>query len=331
MKRAIFFFAVAGLLAAADGAAAESKLSGNTFGDYYWFAANHDAATEDQNGLWIRRVYLTYDMNKSDNVSLRFRLESGSPGVGGAGKMEPFAKDAYLKWTPGGGSRTWYIGLSGAPTFTGVEKAWGYRHVEKTPVDLYKLGSTRDFGIGVKHKLSEKADLHLMIGNGNSTGAENNKGKKYMASAGLALTDDITVRGNLDFDDQAGEATFMTAQVLLFQKTDTYRWGLQYVLNNQDNGTTDQSVNVAAGYVVFYLNEGTSALVRVDALLDESPKVGGGYLPLVNTSKHYFILAGVDFSPEENFHVIPNAEIVVYDQGGVDTDIVPRVTFSYTF
>jgi len=50
-----------------------------------------------------------------------------------------------------------------------------------------------------------------------------------------------------------------------------------------------------------------------------------------NYSKHYFILAGVDFSPEENFHVIPNAEIVVYDQSGVDTDIVPRVTFSYTF
>ena len=152
-----------------------------------------------------------------------------------------------------------------------------------------------------------------------------------MASAGLALTDDITVRGNFDFDDQAGEATFMTVQVLLFQKTESYRWGLQYVLNNQDNGTTDQSVNVVAGYVVFDLNEGTSALVRVDALLDENSSVGGGYLPLVNTSKHYFILAGVDFSPEENFHIIPNAEIVVYDQSGVDTDIVPRVTFSYTF
>jgi len=279
MKRAIFFWlAVAALLATSNEAAAESKLSGNTFGDYYWFAANHDAATQDQNGLWMRRVYLTYDMNKSDNVSLRFRLESGSPGVGGTGKMEPFAKDAYLKWTPGGGGRTWYIGLSGAPTFTGVEEAWGYRHVEKTPVDLYKLGSTRDFGIGVKHKLSERADIHLMIGNGNSTGAENNKGKKYMASAGLALTDEITVRGNFDFDDQAGEATSMTAQVLLFQKAESYRWGLQYVLNNQDDGTTDQSVSVLAGYLVFDLN-GTSALLRVDALLDENPRVGGGYLP----------------------------------------------------
>ena len=177
MKKGIFvLLAVTGLLANANGAAADGTLSGIAFGDYYWFAANHDAATEDQNGLWMRRVYLTYDMNKSDNVSLRFRLESGSPGVDGAGKMEPFVKDAYLKWTPGGGPRTWYIGLSGAPTFTGVEKAWGYRHVEKTPVDLYKLGSTRDFGVGVKQKLSEKLDGHLMIGNGN--GMVNPSGSK---------------------------------------------------------------------------------------------------------------------------------------------------------
>ena len=330
MRRGFLGVVVIGLLASAASAETTSKVSGITFGDYYWFAANHDASVEDQNGLWMRRVYLTYDMNKSDKVSLRFRLESGSPGVGAAGKMEPFAKDAYLKWTPGGG-RTVYIGLSGTPTFTGVEEAWGYRHVEKTPVDLYQLGSTRDFGIGVKHKLSDQVDLHVMIGNGNSTGAENNKGKKYMASAGLALTDDITVRANFDFDDQAGKATFMTAQVLLFQKTETFRWGLQYVLNNQDNGTTDQSVNVAAGYVVFDLNDGTTVLARVDALLDENPRAGGGYLPLVNTSKHYFILAGVDFSPEKNFHVIPNAEIVVYDQSGIDPDIVPRITFSYTF
>jgi len=332
MRRAILCgIALTALLTMATAADAASKVSGIAFGDYYWFAANHDPSVEDQNGLWMRRIYLTYDLDKGDDVSMRFRLESGSPGVGGAGKMEPFAKDAYLKWTPGGGDRSWYIGLSGSPTFTGVEKAWGYRHVEKTPVDLYKLGSTRDFGVAVKGNLSEQIDYHVMIGNGNSTGAENNKGKKYMASAGLALTDNMTVRGSFDFDDQAGEATFMTAQVLLLQKAEGLRWGLQYVLNNQDNGTTDQTVNVASGYVVFDVNEGTSVLARVDALLDENPKVGGGYLPLVNTSKHYFILAGVDFSPEENFHIIPNAEIVVYDQSGVDTDIVPRVTFSYKF
>ena len=107
---------------------AEGKFSGSVFADAYWFAGNHDAANEDANGMWMRRVYLTYDVEQSDNVSLRFRLESSSPGLNsGKGKIDPFAKDAYLKWKPGGARHTLYLGLSGTPTFAGVEGAWGGR------------------------------------------------------------------------------------------------------------------------------------------------------------------------------------------------------------
>ena len=121
-----------------SGVAAESRFSGHVFGDGYWFAANHDNEAEGANGLWIRRVYLTYDVKQSDNVSMRVRFESSSPGLNSASdKMKPSVKDAYLAWAPNGSKHVIYLGLSGSPTFNSVESAWGYRAVEKTPVDLY--------------------------------------------------------------------------------------------------------------------------------------------------------------------------------------------------
>ena len=77
----------------------------------------------------------------------------------------------------------------------GVESAWGYRHVEKTPADLYKLSGTRESGIGIKGELNSRLKYHVMVGNGNGTSSEDNKGKKYMGALGLSLTDDISLSG----------------------------------------------------------------------------------------------------------------------------------------
>ena len=144
------------------GGAAEGQLSGVVFGDAYWFAANHDSAAEDANGLWVRRVYLTYDVKQTENVSMRLRFESGSPG------------------------------------------------------------------------LNSEAD--------------------------------------------------------------------------------------------------TAILARVDIAIDENPRAAGiSYLPLDGSSRFFFILVGLDYSPEAGFSLMPNIEVVSYADSGIDADVVPRLTFSYTF
>ena len=233
MSKLFTLAAVLTLAAPAAEVKGSENFSGVAFGDAYWFAGSHDDAVTDANGVWMRRIYFTYDNEPNDELKLRFRLESGSPGVeSGKGKIENFAKDAYLQWTPGGGNRSLFLGLSGTPTFDGIESAWGYRNVEKTPVDMYKVGGTRDLGIGLKGNLSEKVDYYLMVGNGNGTSSEDNKGKRYMAALGIGLTDDIRLQGHFDFDDQHAKATFMTAQAFLSQKASSYRWGLHYVYNN---------------------------------------------------------------------------------------------------
>ena len=315
------------------GGAAEGQLSGVVFGDAYWFAANHDSAAKDANGLWVRRVYLTYDVKQTENVSMRLRFESGSPGLNSeAGKIQPFAKDAYLKWTPSGSKHAIYLGLSGSPTFNSVESAWGYRAVEKTPVDLYRLGSTRDLGLALRGDLTNRLDYHLMVGNGGGTSSESNKGKKYMVSVGLDLTDDLQVRANFDYNDDSASASQTTAQGFLYSVTDHYRWGLQYTFHNRDSGNSDDSVNIVSGYGAYRLNADTAILARVDIAIDENPRAADiSYQPLNKSSRFFFILVGLDYSPEAGFSLIPNIEVVSYADSGIDADVVPRLTFSYKF
>lgn len=335
MRKFVLSAIVFSVVATAGVGAASENFSGIAFGDAYAFLGHHDDAVADANGVWTRRVYFTYDNEPNDKLKFRFRLEAGSPGVAkDKGKIEPFAKDAYLQWTPGGDGVSVLLGLSGTPSFMGVESAWGYRHVEKTPADLYKLAGTRESGIGIKGELNSRLKYHVMVGNGNGTSSEDNKGKKYMGALGLSLTDDISLSGHFDFDDQKGPATFMTAQAVLSQKTSSYRWGLHYALNNQDDGNADASLNLISAYGVYNLNETSALLARIDMVMDENPTHGPGHLPLATGSKLNFFLLGYDMRCSSGLHLIPNVEMVMYDgkddEGkDLDSDIVARLTFSY--
>ena len=73
-------------------------------------------------------------------MSMRYPLEANDSGFGGGSKMNPFVKHAYLKWKDGVGSGDLYLGLSGTPTWAVAEGLWGYRAVEKTVLDLNKIG-----------------------------------------------------------------------------------------------------------------------------------------------------------------------------------------------
>ena len=167
------------ILMASNLFANESNFSGLMFGDVYWVAANHDSTIKNQNGIRFRRIYFTFDDKLSKTFSIRFRLEANSAGdFSSTSKLNPFVKDAYLTWSFG--QHSMYLGLSPAPTFEFIDEVWGYRSVEKSLVDLQKLGPSREFGIALKGSLDQNKRVyyHLMIGNGSGTRSEDNKGKK---------------------------------------------------------------------------------------------------------------------------------------------------------
>ena len=178
------------------------EISGLLFGDAYAVVDHHDPDIDGQWGFWLRRGYLTVDFALAKAWSARFRLEVNSPGdFESSAKMTPFVKDAWVAWKDKG--HELYLGISPSPTFERVEGFWGYRAVEKTPLDLYRIGSSRDFGVAYKGKMADgKLVTHAMLGNGAGEGGETNEGKKGMLSVAFLPTKQLVVELYADAEDR---------------------------------------------------------------------------------------------------------------------------------
>ncbi len=317
--------------------AKSTKISGYAFGDLYYVAGHHDDEIDGRNGFWFRRIYLTFDHKLSEKLDARLRFEGTSPGdFTSSAKIAFIVKDGYIRWK--GGDHSVYLGISSTPTWGVVEKEWGYRAVEKTPLDLQKLGSSRDFGVGAKGKLGSEGKLryHVMLGNGASNKGETNNGKKVFASLGFYPSDSFIVEVYGDFESRPGDTDRTTYQAFATYKGGWGRLGLQAVRQQRDLGDGQSlELDVASAFAVFKLGDKANVLARYDRMFDPNPDGSGiAYLPFDDTAKSSLALVGVDIKVHESFSLIPNVEYVVYDGANGQTpesDIVVRGTFFYRF
>ena len=317
----------------------KSKIKGLAFGDFYWIPQNHDSDLEGENGFWFRRIYLTFETKISDSFSSRLRLEMNSEGdFVTNSSMIPDVKDAYLKWKKG--DHAIYAGISGTPTWGLVEDVWGYRSVEKTPLDLQRLASSRDFGLAAKGKLgsNNKWSYHLMVGNGNSSRNEINQGKKVLGSLGYKLTENIIVEGYADYNSLPNNRDIYTAQFFGAYQSDGFTLGLQYAHQVRKNNQPGQdlNLNIASVFTTFGLSENVNGFFRIDHTFDANPRAGGiDYIPFSDQAESTFLLGGVDVALDPNVHLMPNVEAVVYGEDALGntpkSDIIPRMTLMFKF
>lgn len=314
-------------------------ISATVFGDYYWIASSHREELDNNNGFWFRRIYLTHEYEISPAFSTRLRLEMSSEGdfVSDA-KMSPVVKDAYLRWSRGGHAIT--AGISSTPTFGLVEDTWGYRAVEKSPLDLYDFGSSRDFGLSFKGSFGREGNLgyHFMFGNGNSNSTELNKGKKFMLSLSYWLTDQLVIEAYGDWNDRSGNTDTYTTQAFIGFQGNTVNVGALYAYQYRSNTafSGDMQMDLVSFFANSRLSESVKGFVRVDHLFDPNPAgPGNDYLPMSDRAESTFLTGGVDVALDEHVHLMPNIEAVVYgvNEAGVrpDTDLIPRLTLLFTF
>lgn len=340
MKRIIILAGFLLLVCAAVAMGQNGRFSGYMFGDLYYVASNHKSNLEGRNGFWFRRIYFTYDKALTGGFSMQFRLEMASPGnFTSNSKLVPFVKDAYLKWSKG--RHQLILGISSTPTWEIIEKVWGYRSVEKTPLDLQKWGSSRDFGLAAKGDLNESGSFkyHVMFANGAGNKGETNKGKKFLGSIGFYPNRSFLIEVYGDYESLPADKTVSTYQFFAAFKTDKIRLGVQYAHQTRTNATVggnDLELNQVSAFLAANLSAKTNIFARVDRLMDPNPKGAGiSYLPFDSTAKALFCVAGFDLLPSNDIHFIPNVEAVFYgkNEAGVKpgSDLIPRVTFYYKF
>ncbi len=294
---------------------AQGKISGYMFGDYFYVLNSHDSSLKGQNGFWFRRIYFTYDHKLPSDLAVRFRLEMNSPGdFETRDTLKPYIKDAYLSWRKN--EHNLFVGISPTPTWEFIEGFWGYRSVEKTPLDLFKMGDSRDLGVAFKGKLSRVFGYHIMFANGEGTKSEVNKEKKVYASFLFSLTEKIQFEFYGDYGQGADHMDNFVYQGFLGYKSKKFRLGLQYSHQRKEQGTGKKTLelDVFSAFMVFKIGK-NSIFLRWDRMNDPNPagpKVS--YVPFSGSNPFSLFIAGFDAKLSDNVSFIPNIEYFAYER-----------------
>ena len=332
------FFLLSSMLWAQE---VKDKFSGYMFGDYFWVAAHHDSTIKDANGFWFRRIYFTYERSMTETVSLRLRLEMNSAGDFSktSAALTPFVKDAFLKWKINQ-DHALLLGISEVPTLSLVEATWGYRFIEKTPLDLQKWVSSRDFGVALQGNLlnAPKIKYHFMLGNGSGEKSEINQGKKIMTAISYYPSDHIILEAYGDWTDETGATDYYTFQGFAAYKTERLTVGLQAAQQiRQSPNQADKNFTLASGFLTLKAADKITLVGRADRLFEAGGSLAAKqvYLPFDTTAPSTLLIGAIDYAPLPDVRVTPNVEIVMYDKkdsgSKPDTDIMARITFFYQF
>jgi hypothetical protein len=325
-------------------AAPPYKFSGLVFGDYYYFAQHHDEKWEEQQGFWIRRVYFTSDYTFSPKVTTRFRLEMNSNGKLAGAALTPYVKDAYLRWTFYG-RQQFTFGLHPSLTLDYVDTFWGLRHVEKTPLDLYRWDSTRDTGVAVGGPLNgaNTVKYSVQFGNDSGTGSETDTFKALRVAARYEPKAGLTVEGLYGHFARALDADRTLAQVFAGYRASRGRAGVQYSYQKRraadGSDSPDAELDVYSGYAVIDIKpQKLSMFARVDRHADPCPDCAIiDYLPIAADAPFTLVLTGVEYYVIPSVRFSPNVEWVSYsapEKAGVPTprdDLVLRATFYWVW
>jgi hypothetical protein len=293
----------------------EGKLSGLMFGDYYYALKNHDAAVKDNNGFWFRRIYFTYDNTLTDKIAMRFRLEMNGPGdFKTSTTLIPFVKDAYLSAKIG--KHTLMLGLISTPLYDNLDDYWGYRPMEKTPIDLFKFGNSRDFGLGLKGALDAKGKLTytVIVGNGAGLKSETDHGKAIYGRLNFQPIPALFLELYGDYTNLGSGSSVSILQAFAGVKSKWGRIGFNAGIRNSKQAGVNSDLKFISLFGVFKLCQKVELIGRFDRMLDPNPNGSKiDYIPMANNAKANVLLAGFGWSLNENIKVIPNVKYVFYD------------------
>jgi len=334
------------------------KFSGLMFGDYYdydkWHAdqisPTDPTSVEGQDGLWFRRIFLGYDAGLSEKFATRFRIEANSNGHFAGGNLVPFVKDAFLKWTYKG-EHAATLGIEPTLTFEWLDTFWGLRHVEKSPADLYKIDSSRDFGIEFTGPVGiEGLRYGAQFGNESGSGSEVDERRIVRVEGRYERNPGIALEAFFSRGQEPGNHHRTTAQGFAGYRIGDLRLGGQYVWQERESttpGVADQSVTIESGFVVWDVRpKKADVFARVDRVGGELGGVDTGlpdagsvdYLLLSPNSPFTTWIIGGEWYLTSSVRVGPNVELVNYEHDpdpvnlpGRDETRLYRLTFFWTF
>jgi hypothetical protein len=346
------------------------KLWGYAFGDFLYKAhtnsfnqsnTQYAATPKDFNSLEFRRIYLGYDYDISEHFSTQLLLAYEGTSLASDGNRSVYIKIANVRWKNIIHNGDLVIGAMASPTFINSESFWNYRSLEKTIMDMRKIGSSNDVGVSLQGKFNDKGDYgyNFMISNGSGAKPETDRFKKFYANVYAKFMDQKIIL-DLGADNEwtqshPNQKSKTTLKVFLGYQTKTFSAGVEAFQQVQKNYSiiyTDQvpptiqdSVNaLASGVSVFVRGSITNKLGYIlrydyfnpDSKFNVNNIYGTAYTGIYTES---FLLAGLDYTPIKNIHFMPNVWYDMYNNryntvNGLSkssNDLAIRLTVHYIF
>ncbi len=326
------------------------RISGTMFGDAYYNATgdpvhvysgsadlgkvNIDGTPnigKDLNGVQLRRVYFQLDNDLSIKFATRFRLEMDGKELTSGGKLAMFVKNAYLQAKNVVPRGNFFFGEISTPTFENSEEFWQYRSIEKTIVDFRGLASSSDLGLELKgyadagHKIGYSA----MLGDGQGQKPETNRYKRYYFSLPLSPIHDLKIEPYVDYEPGvagADKALYKLFAGYEFKKAAIGGEIVDQVIHSRVGPNTEPRGFSAFARATPMATLG--AFARYDRWLPNKRAA--------NRVDSDLIMAGLDWQPYKDIHVMPNVEATQYHAQGAAVgpahhDTQARITFYYKF
>ena len=193
---------------------------------------------------------------------------------------------------------------------TGHSQIWSYRFLEKSLLDLQRIGATRDLGVAFRGSLGseQKVRYHLMFGNGSNTRGELDRGKGTTASLGFYPNDSWVLEFYGDYNNLPVGADRNTYSAFLAYKRDWGRVGIQYA-HQERKGLSPVSLDLMSVFGFFHLSPKLTFIGRYDRMFDPNPEGSNiPYIPFDPTAKFHFFLTGIDWKVTEEFSLLPNID-----------------------
>jgi hypothetical protein len=328
------------------------KISGILFGDYFYNAWRDTAVANgvtvkniatggarDFSGFQFRRIYLTFDDDVTENVSLRFRLEDDQIAAASGGTNNLFVKDASLKW------RNVFFGSDLAfgeqPTPLEIsEAAWGYRSLEKVQLDLRGIVTTRDLGLSLRGRIDGEGNYNYWViaGNNSNTGVESDKYKRYYASFQAKPFTNFQIWVYGDYSIQAPAVNIgnkdktTLAGLASYGLKDAYSIGLEGFSQSAARSFQPKTGTITGGYeslvasglsffAWYNVLSGLAVIARYDVYDPNTSSASNAK----GDSRNLFI-AGISWKADKSVSIQPNIEYETYEDKPA-SGTSPKVTY----
>ena len=269
------------------------------------------------------RVYFTYKNSISDDLAFKFQTDVGQ--VAEDPRLTAYLKKAQLDWKSPVGKIT--LGMQGMNMFNVTEKTWGFRFLEKSPMDKHGFSSSADMGVGYSGKLDDLS-FSALITNGSGYKKQENDAYKKM-SFQLVYGEKKLIKNNgfnigtaVSMEPYTGAGGEESKTVMSFfsgYAGSGLRIGGEFDMMTDSNGDVTQQI--MAFYSSYRLMDNLEGLLYVD-MYDVDVDA--------DEDSETYIIAGLNYYPTKGLIVTPNVRMTSFEDGS-DGQTMFKMSFQFKF